>query len=85
MSISKKERSPVPVQFMQSLAARAEIEPRFIPADMDFPTLEEMEMDAPLTGLHMLEERELPEDDSNLDMDCLRLVNPTLSVSSLSL
>ena len=85
MSDKQAERKHVPPQFFQALAAKVEVEARKpIPADMDFPTLDDMEMDVPFLGVHLDAEREFPEDESDLDMQYLMHVSPTLAVSSLS-
>jgi hypothetical protein len=86
MNVKRQKRSPLPQAFVKAISAKAEQEEnKPIPKNMDFPIWDEMEMDVPYLGSHMQGEREFPEDESNVDMDCLIHVSPTLAMSSLAI
>jgi hypothetical protein len=45
---------------------------------MDFPTLDELEMDVPILNSHMGQARLAPEDDENLEMQYMLHFDPTI-------
>jgi hypothetical protein len=86
MNSQKNARIPVSSQFLRAIAAPTKLEEdKPIPMDMDFPTLDELEMDVPILNEHMSQMRNHPEDDSDWDMQCLKHVSPSLGLRSLEL
>ena len=86
MSDQKKAKKPVPAGFVRFLTDKEQAEGRKVRlVDLEFPTLDDMEMDVPFLGSHVRGERGSPEDESDVEMQCLIHCNPTLAVSSLSL
>lgn len=55
------------------------------PMDIEFPTLEDLEMDVPLINEHMEQFRIAPEDESTFEVDCLECFTPSLVSTSLAL
>lgn len=48
--------------------------------EMDFPTLDELEMDVPLLDSHMRQVRVAPEDDADLEMQCMLHFDPSVTM-----
>ncbi len=55
------------------------------PTEIEFPTLEDLEMDVPLLNEHMEQHRIAPEDESMFEVECLKHCNPSLAITSLGL
>lgn len=84
--MSETIKTPMSPEFLKLISAKAqEQEEQPIPKNMEFPLLDDMDMDVPLFGDYVFSQGDFPEDDSDVDMQCLLHINPSLGMSSLSL
>lgn len=80
-----KKVSEVNEGFLKAILKKRADKIDVIPPGMDFPTLDELEMDVPLLNAHMDQLRVAPEDDSELDVQYLEHFNPSFSMTGISL
>ncbi len=69
---------PVSSQFVRAISGQGKVRTGSI-LDIDFPTLDELEMDCPILNAHMAQMRVSPEDDENLEMQYMLHFDPCLS------
>lgn len=76
-----KTVDPISAQFVRAIAGQRKKNEDASLLNMEFPTLEEMEMDVPILNAKLQQARVAPDDDENLEMQFMTYFDMGMNLS----